>query len=244
MKRIQKMSAWGAVLALCLFPLIAGCGSDDDSGTPAPTNRQPVVNSVTVTPSSVQAGGTATVAVAASDPDNDPLTYSYNPNGGSITGTGPAVTWNAPSSGGNYSVAVTVSDGKGGTAQGTGSLTVAAAVTGITGTITAPAGVQVDLRNMLVRLYNDLNSYLNDAPFTHVAAQGGEYSVTFTFTNLPQGTYYLDCWKDMDGDGNYTSGDVWSVYATGAWPNWTVAPIAVVQGQMTNCSGGMITFLL
>ncbi len=54
-------------------------------------------------------------------------------------------------------------------------------------------------------------------------------------------TYTL---KDMDADTNYTVGDVWSVYATGAWPNWTVAPILVTSSGMTNCSSGMITFLL
>jgi hypothetical protein len=241
MKMFERMSLWGAALALCLLPFVSGCGDD---GTTTPTNYAPVITSVTVIPGSVQAGGTATVTVVATDQNGDALTYSYAPNGGSISGSGSSVIWTAPSQAGSYSVAVTVSDGKGGTATGSGTLTVAAAATGITGTITAPGGVQVDLRNMLVRLYDSVGSYQNDTPFTYVTAQGSEYTVTFTFTNLPPGTYYLDAWKDMDGGGTYTVGDVWSVYATGAWPNWTVAPVAVTQGNMTNCSGGMITFLL
>jgi len=203
-----------------------------------------VVTAVTVSPTSVQAGGSAGVTVTASDSDGDALTYAYVPNGGSITGTGAAVTWNAPSQGGNYSVSVTVTDGNGGSATGSGALTVAEALTGISGTIAAPGGVQVDLRNMVVRLYDNQGSYNDDAPFLFVTAQGSEYSVSFTFNNLPPGTYYLDAWKDMDSDGAYSTGDVWSVYATGAWPNWTVAPISVTQGRVTDCSGGMISFVL
>ncbi|MBM3317402.1 MAG: hypothetical protein FJY75_06075 [Candidatus Eisenbacteria bacterium] len=220
---------------------VAGCG-DDKSTTP--TNRSPQILSVTVAPGSVPAGGVAVVTVSATDPDGDALTYAYQVTGGAIVGAGASATWTAPSTAGAHSVTVTVSDGNGGTAQGNGALTVQAAQTGITGTITAPAGVQADLRNMLVKLYESFGSYQADAPFVYVAAQGNEYQVTFQFTGLAPGLYYLDAWKDMDGSGTYTNGDIWGVYATGAWPNWTVAPISVTQGNMTNCSAGLIVFQL
>jgi outer membrane protein OmpA-like peptidoglycan-associated protein len=58
------------------------------------------------------------VHVNASDPDNDPLTYSYSATGGAVDGTGADVRWN--SSGvavGTYTVNVKVDDGRGGTAS-------------------------------------------------------------------------------------------------------------------------------
>jgi hypothetical protein len=227
---------------LLALVVLAGCG-DDDKGT-TPTNHAPQILSVVVSPTSVIAGGSATVTVTAIDSDSDALTYSYQPSGGSIVGNTASVTWTAPMSAGSISVTVTVNDGNGGTATSSASLSVGAAAMGITGSIVAPAGIQVDLRNMQVRLYDSVIAYANDTPFLTTTAQGTEFQVSFTFNNLPASTYYLDCWKDMDNSGTYTVGDVWSVYATGQWPNWTVASILVQQGNMTNCSSGMLTFLL
>ena len=244
MQRFRGLLLWGAGLALLTLFVVFGCGNKTTA--PPPVNHAPTISSITVTPSSVAPGGQATVVVAASDPDGDALTYSYQASAGACVGTGSIGIWTAPSTAGAHSVTVTVSDGQA-TASGSGMLTVTTTPppgTGITGTITAPIGINVDLRNMLVRLYSDRVSYQNDAPSLIVRATGDEFSVTFSFTDLPAGTYYLDAWKDMDASGNYTAGDVWSVYATGAWPNWTVATIVVTNGHVTNCSSGMITFLL
>jgi outer membrane protein OmpA-like peptidoglycan-associated protein len=87
---------------------------------PAPPANHPPVAACSVNPTSLYAGSGDTVAVhvTASDPDNDPLTYSYTATGGTIEGTGPDARWN--SSGvavGSYTVSVKVDDGKGGTAS-------------------------------------------------------------------------------------------------------------------------------
>lgn len=243
MQRFGGMVMWGAALALISLLMVSGCGSKE---TTAPVNNPPVISAVQVNPAQVGPGGIATVTVIASDPDGDPLTYSYQPSGGAVMGNTAMASWTAPQAGGAYSVMVTVSDGQR-TAVGSGQLTVTtgpAPGTGITGTITAPGGINADLRNMIVRIYSDRFSYENDAPTAFVTARGDEFSVTFNFTGLAPGNYYLDAWKDMDSDGNYTAGDVWSVYATGAWPNQTVATITVTQGNITNCSAGLVTFLL
>jgi outer membrane protein OmpA-like peptidoglycan-associated protein len=71
-----------------------------------------------VNPTSVYAGSGDTVAVHvnASDPDNDPLTYSYTATGGAVEGSGSDVRWNSSGVGvGSYSVNVKVDDGRGGT---------------------------------------------------------------------------------------------------------------------------------
>ena len=87
---------------------------------PPPAPNHPPVAACSVNPTSIFAGSGDTVAVHvnASDPDNDPLTYSYSATGGAVEGTGPDARWN--SSGvavGSYSVNVKVDDGKGGTAS-------------------------------------------------------------------------------------------------------------------------------
>jgi outer membrane protein OmpA-like peptidoglycan-associated protein len=86
---------------------------------PAPVNHPPVA-ACTASPTSVFAGSGDTVAihVNASDPDNDPLTYSYTATGGVVDGSGPDARWNsAGATAGNYTVTAQVNDGKGGTAS-------------------------------------------------------------------------------------------------------------------------------
>jgi Big-like domain-containing protein len=86
---------------------------------PPPANRAPVA-ACSANPTSVFAGSNDAVAVHvdASDPDNDPLTYTYTASGGAVQGTGPDARWS--SSGlapGTYTVNVKVDDGKGGSAS-------------------------------------------------------------------------------------------------------------------------------
>lgn len=86
---------------------------------PPPPNHPPVA-ACTANPASIFAGSGDTVAVHvnASDPDNDPLTYSYTATGGAVEGSGPDARWNSAGVAvGNYTVNVKVDDGKGGTAS-------------------------------------------------------------------------------------------------------------------------------
>jgi hypothetical protein len=87
---------------------------------PPPPPNHPPVAACSVSPASVYAGSGDTVAVHvnASDPDNDPLTYSYTATGGAVDGTGAEARWNSSGVGaGSYTVTVKVDDGKGGTAS-------------------------------------------------------------------------------------------------------------------------------
>jgi uncharacterized protein (DUF2141 family) len=240
MKDLRKLAFWFgglSVLALLAFP---GCGND--TAAPADENHAPVVNSVTVSPTSVAAGGMATVTVSASDPDGDALTYSYSVTGGGISGNGATATWTAPSASGAHTVTVTVSDGAA-TAQGTGMITVQVSLTGIRGTISAPPGPAVDLRNMVVRIYASWDDYYYIEPMMTVGAQGNEFQVSFQFAGLAPGQYWLDAWKDADASGNYSAGDIWAVFATGSWGNLNESPIMVTQGSVTDCTGGLLVFI-
>lgn len=52
----------------------------------------------------------------ASDPDWDELLFEWSADGGGISGEGAIVTWTAPLRGGEVTITVTVSDGRGGVA--------------------------------------------------------------------------------------------------------------------------------
>jgi outer membrane protein OmpA-like peptidoglycan-associated protein/opacity protein-like surface antigen len=87
--------------------------------TPPPPNRPPTA-SCSVDKSMIYAGSGdfAVVRANASDPDNDPLTYSWTTDRGAVEGSGPEVRWNSSDANpGTYTVKVRVSDGRGGTAD-------------------------------------------------------------------------------------------------------------------------------
>jgi outer membrane protein OmpA-like peptidoglycan-associated protein len=91
---------------------------------PPPPNRPPTVTAV-AKPDQVIAGDSAAIEAQASDPDNDPLTYTWSANGGSVDGSGPQVRWNsAGAAPGKYSVTVKVDDGRGGTASSSADVNV------------------------------------------------------------------------------------------------------------------------
>ncbi len=80
-------------------------------------NRAPIIENLSRTPTGlINVGSTVTLKVEANDPDNDPITYSWNLSGsGSLNKTsGDEVIWTAPASGtGDDSITVTVADNKG-----------------------------------------------------------------------------------------------------------------------------------
>src|ERR1700730_1674763 len=66
----------------------------------------------------VGSGDIAVLRANASDPDSDPLTFSWTTNGGSVEGSGPEVRWNSSgANSGTYTTKVRVDDGRGGTAD-------------------------------------------------------------------------------------------------------------------------------
>ena len=92
------------LVALTIFP---GCG-----GTVPPVNHSPVIFNLIASPSSIEVNQDTAITCIATDQDGDTLTYIWTKTGGTITGTGSAITWTAPATTGNYTITCTVSDGK------------------------------------------------------------------------------------------------------------------------------------
>ena len=78
------------------------------------SNQAPEVLELTAEPNAVLPDGRSTITCVARDLDGDAVSYRWGTSGGSVTGEGDVVTWIAPAVGGDYTVTVTVSDGKGG----------------------------------------------------------------------------------------------------------------------------------
>ena len=80
-------------------------------------NRPPTV-SCSADRSPITVGEHTGITTTASDPDGDPLTYSYSASGGQITGSGPKVDFDSTGlQPGSYTVKCAVSDGRGGNAD-------------------------------------------------------------------------------------------------------------------------------
>ncbi|EPX59290.1 hypothetical protein D187_003194 [Cystobacter fuscus DSM 2262] len=102
----------------------SGCGLFGQN-SPEDSNHAPSLTQVTATPASVNEVASTTLAVTATDPDGDPLTYTWTqtpatPVGTFGTETGSSRTWTAPAvpADTTFTLHVTVSDGKDGTAEG------------------------------------------------------------------------------------------------------------------------------
>lgn len=115
--KMNKLSFCVLALACGILVLLNACG-DGKSNAVGPQNQNPIISSITCSCDTVPIGETATLTVTASDPDGDPLNYTYTATGGSVSGSGNTATFTAGNTPGIATVAVTVSDGRGGKTNG------------------------------------------------------------------------------------------------------------------------------
>jgi hypothetical protein len=138
---MSKWAQWTVLVSLVIALLLAGC-------CPI-ANNAPQITSLSADPAMVDPEADTTITCVATDADGDTLTYAWSYSGpavGGISGTGSTVEWTVPETEGTYTVSVTVSDGKGGTDEGSCAVTVEVSVT--TGSIDVksdPAGATVYL---------------------------------------------------------------------------------------------------
>jgi len=87
-------------------------------------NRPPTAT-LSVERSPIMPGEHTGITCNGSDPDGDPLTYSYTATGGQVSGTGANAQFDSTGAKpGTYTVKCTVNDGRGGTADASGDLVV------------------------------------------------------------------------------------------------------------------------
>jgi outer membrane protein OmpA-like peptidoglycan-associated protein len=87
--------------------------------------NHPPTASLSIERSPILPGEPTGIACSGSDPDNDPLTYSYTSTGGQIVGSGSSVQFDSNGlQPGSYTVNCTVNDGRGASADASGKVEV------------------------------------------------------------------------------------------------------------------------
>lgn len=83
-----------------------------------PRPNRPPTMSCSAAATTVPLGQRTQITATASDPDNDPLTYTWSASGGKVVGTGPQVQFDTTGvQPGHYTISGQVNDGRGGTAD-------------------------------------------------------------------------------------------------------------------------------
>ncbi|PID29126.1 MAG: hypothetical protein CR982_03720 [Candidatus Cloacimonadota bacterium] len=101
-------------LSFIFLLAIISCGWQNESIPTIPeSNNTPIIESLTTLHDSIYIGYSTTILCDAIDADGDQLNYKWIYNGGTISGTGYKVEWNAPNREGKYSIKCRVDDGKG-----------------------------------------------------------------------------------------------------------------------------------
>lgn len=103
------MRRWYGLVAL-MAVILFGCERP---------NHPPKIDTLTATPPRVPPGGTSTLTATAVDEDDDPITFKWRAEKGTLSDTiGGSVRWTGPDSAGWYPIHVTADDGRGGTDRG------------------------------------------------------------------------------------------------------------------------------
>ncbi len=79
---------WYQVIAVTDEGIDSGFNDNPVSITFSDNNNNPVINSLTASPTNISVNGTSTITVNATDPDGDTLAYNWSASDGTIEGTG------------------------------------------------------------------------------------------------------------------------------------------------------------
>jgi uncharacterized protein (DUF2141 family) len=107
----------------------------------------------------------------------------------------------------------------------------------IKGTATLPAGAPGNISKAKANLYNNPPISGGHSPDKSVSVSGTRDSVTFSFTGLAAGTYYIEVWKDSVATGTtWEIGDLVGWYGSGTvdYPVWM--PVTVNTSLTSNIS--------
>jgi hypothetical protein len=194
----------------------------------------PVIDSLRITPDTVDAGGIAMISVVASDADGEDIAITYSPAAGLVSGTGTPVYWLAPAIGGTYAIAVNVTDATGNIITKYDTLIVRnSGKSDITGTASFPEGENFNLAFSKVRLFATLADRQNGNAVDSTEVFGFGPIVSFKLPQVAPGTYYLDVWKDIDNSLTISTGDYIGWYGSGSYLHPVLQPVVIEQDVPT-----------
>ena len=91
--QFAKLSKLGILaLLLAAITVFSGCGGSGGGGTTPPINHPPTIVSLTANAQSpIEINQNTVITCSASDPDGDPLVYTWAKTGGTISGSGSTI---------------------------------------------------------------------------------------------------------------------------------------------------------
>ena len=131
--RIARVIILSAIFVIAMT-VLHGCGGGNgeigNGNGNGPVPGSPVVQSLSVSETSIWPGEQTTATATASHPQGQPLSYVWTATGGEFSGSGSEVTWNSPTPGGHFTITVTVRDTAGREATREVNVTVGATISG------------------------------------------------------------------------------------------------------------------
>ena len=170
-------------------------------------NYPPRIKSLAADKQVVVANDFSNIYCTAIDKDNESLTYEWSVSGGSFTGTGAVINWQAPLSPGTFTIICNVSDDQGGTASDTLSIEVVEYINNdpiITQMTADPRKLQLDSESVINCVASDADgdilNYDWSAIFGSISGTGAHAAITWTAPDSA-GNYYITCLVTDDRGG-------------------------------------------
>ncbi|MBM4446622.1 MAG: hypothetical protein FJ023_04625 [Chloroflexi bacterium] len=82
-------------------------------------NKPPEISNLEAQYINVYPRGASEIKCVVSDPEGDAVQFKWSSTGGSLTGDGPTITWEAPNDYGDYHIMVVAQDANGGSTEAT-----------------------------------------------------------------------------------------------------------------------------
>ena len=118
--KIHKTASYFALLSLFALVILGGACTAGDITNP----NAPLISSLVAEHTNLYPLGNTTIICSAVSPQGVPLNYNWVCSDGTITGSGPSITYEAPRTYGDFHIMATVDDGLGNKASKTVMVTV------------------------------------------------------------------------------------------------------------------------